>query len=146
MRLLVGLRRLEADVIALKIGAAVLPVGVEEEVVEPVRKVVVVRDVTLRLTAIVQLIEPRRDLLRAPQLHPERIVVGPAGIVADEVEEIGNAALGEPHPGIHEGFGGAERRVEAQSGAAPRGRRSRSTPAPTLRSAARNGKYGGPQT
>src|SRR3546814_7281381 len=57
--LLVGLRLIEAVGRIGEISAAILPVGVEEEIVEPVRQIVMMGNVLLRAPLPVEPIEPR---------------------------------------------------------------------------------------
>jgi hypothetical protein len=112
VRLLVGLSLFERLVPGAVVGAAVLPVGIQEEVVEAIRKVVVVRDVALRGAAVVQLIEVGADALRAAGFAADRIVVRPARVPCDEVEQLRYSTCRELHPPVHIGFRSPDRGIE----------------------------------
>src|SRR3546814_1352521 len=71
MGFLVRLRLFKAVVPTGEIGAAVLAVGVEEEIIEPVRQVVMMGDVLLRPHRVVQLGQARQPALAAGQRSEE---------------------------------------------------------------------------
>ena len=67
MALLGELRLVERLIGRLEIGAGILPVGVEEERVEPAVEIVVVRDVAPRAAARIELLQVAGEPRRGPR-------------------------------------------------------------------------------
>ena len=92
MRQFVGLRLLQAVVGIGVIGAAILLVGVEEQVVQPRRQVVMVRDILLRSPLHVDPVEPVLHRAEAPHERG-----GLQGILPALPGRIAGHQLDQPH-------------------------------------------------
>src|SRR3546814_2664249 len=98
------------------------PVGVEEEIVEPVRQIVMMGNVLLRAPLPVEPIEPR-DHPAAALLHAA-VAASPApgGVGAEQDDEVENLALDHHQPPVHIGLAAAEARIPGDvEGGAPVG-------------------------
>ena len=112
MRLLVGLRLLEAVVGVGEVGAAVLLVVVEEEFVELVAEVVMVRDVACARASDCCGRSRRlsRSLAPAKRVAPVALVL-PAVGADDQLEQVEDRPVLDDQPPVHIGFAKAEPRV-----------------------------------
>ena len=114
MQLLVRLRRLQIVVVAGEIGAAVLPVLVEEEIVEGAGEIVVMGDVALRLADRVVGVDQAGQ---PPQPLPPglaRVGLQIDHVLGHQIEHlIEVAALPGQRP-VHDGFAEIELRIGQQ--------------------------------
>ena len=114
MRLLVGLRLIEAVRRIGEIGAAILAVDVEEEVVESIVQIIMMGDVAPRGACAVETLKPPLEPIldeagqRTAQGDPPLF---PFAVGADEVDQVANVALLKDDPPVHIGFGGMEMRI-----------------------------------
>jgi hypothetical protein len=86
----------------LEIGAGVLLVGVEEEPVEPLVEIVVLRDVALRADRVVRRRKAARELTQRDDGAYRQGRALASGVLQGELEEIVNRALLDHEPLIHE--------------------------------------------
>ena len=106
------LRGIEAHRRIGEIGAGILAVGIEEQLVKPVVEIIMVGDVALRAVAQIDLPQPPRDPRVPPQREPHRVVTVPAQVEGDEIEQATDIAGLDHQPSIHIGFRRAQRRVD----------------------------------
>ena len=104
MALLGELRVVERLVGRLEISAAVLPVGVEEERIEPAVQIVVVGDITPRPGGQIELLQPALEVAGEPlRTSPDRR--HSVGRLAEhEGKEIGDCAFLDLQRAVHVGF------------------------------------------
>ena len=90
-----------------EIGAGVLPVAVEEQLVERAREVVVMRDVAARPASRVELLDPAQAHVDPPH-HPVEGVVAASDldVTADEVEEVVERGVLDGQQAVHVGLAG----------------------------------------
>ena len=115
MCLLRFLRFVERHSLARPIGAAILHVAVEEEAIEVVADVVMMRDVRPRAAAAVDRIHARFDPIDRLTHRPLVLEFGapiPRRVHAQQRDQLHDVALLDQHLAVHEGFGRAEPRVE----------------------------------
>ena len=112
MALLRQLRVVERLAGLLEIGAGILPVGVEEEVVEAGVEVVVARDVLLRPRAAVALVQAaKRDPRPIDRLDPrERRKI--LEVLRAEIEKLIKRAFGDDDAPVHEEFAEVGRGID----------------------------------
>ena len=114
MALLVGLRLLDGLIGREEVGAGILPVGVEEKIVERVREVVVMRHVLARAVQGIVLLEDAEGaaetIIKRCQQRARRQV----HVLGDEVEEIVDARILDRQLAVHEGLAEIKARVEEQ--------------------------------
>ncbi len=104
MALLGELRIVERLVQTFEIGAGVLPVGIEEQRIEPAVEIVMMRDVALRPRRHIELLQPPVEK-EQPPLQPRparRHAVG--GLAEHDREQVGDRALLHPQRAVHVGF------------------------------------------
>jgi hypothetical protein len=112
MGLLVGLGLFEACRRIPEVGAAVLPVAVEEEIVEPVGQVVVMRDVARRASPPVDQRQLAHQLAAAATDRLARLSARlPGRVRGHQIEQVENVSLLEDQPTVHVGFADADLRV-----------------------------------
>ena len=117
--LLEELRLLERLVAVLEVGAGVLPVAIEEEVVELVLEIVVVGHVALSpADRIVLLQQPEPALQRVGPPHHGRGFEC-RHVAADEVEQLVDVAVFDGQRAVHVGFAQRQPRPERQPYAGP---------------------------
>ena len=98
-----------------EIGAGILPVAVQEEVVQLVRQIVVVRDVGLRPRDRIVLMEaPQQRLAEAPGA-PERMLEGDPAADRADVHEVVERALLDRQRAVHIGLADMEIGVEREA-------------------------------
>ena len=115
MRLFRRLSLLQRHVGARPIGAAILHVAVEKEAVEVVADVVMMRDIRARRAPAIDRIEPRLhplDPFAERGLVLELCAAVPWRVRAQQADQLHDIALHDLHLAVHEGFGGAEPRIE----------------------------------
>jgi len=115
MRLFRRLRFLQRHIGTRPIGAAILHIAVEEEAVEVVADVVVMRDVRARRAPAVDRIQPRPDPLEPfaeRGLVLELCAAVPRRVRAQQADQLHDIALNDLHLAVHKGFGGAEPWIE----------------------------------
>ena len=117
--LLVELGLLERLVAVLEVGAGILPVAVEEEIVELAVEVVVVRHVALRLADRIVLFDPADRPL--PEIGPadERRGVDRRHVAAQEIEQVVDVAVLDRQLAVHVGFAEGEAGMKNQPDARP---------------------------
>src|SRR3546814_9056943 len=76
MRFLVELRLLQAVIGINEVGAAILTIPIKEEFVEPIRQIIVMRDIRLCAGALIDPVE-LADISAAALLQPSRPFQGP---------------------------------------------------------------------
>jgi hypothetical protein len=109
MALLLLLRGLQLVVRRQIVGAGILPIGIEKELVELARKVVMVSHVAARSMGWIELGNPAsRALHRSPQSWRPVIGVSPAHILAAKRGEIVDATILHGQRAVHVGFAGME--------------------------------------
>ena len=114
MRQLVELRLLQTVGGIGEIGAAILLVAIEEQIVEPARQIVMMRDVPLRSALHVDAVE---TVLHRPRCagEPARIEIVlpgfPLVVGGQQVDEVADIALLDDQPAVHEALARAQRRV-----------------------------------
>ena len=119
--LLGELRLVERLIGRLEIGAGILPVGVEEERVEPAVEVVVMRDVAPRAAARIELLRPpAQDSACSHAAAPRRRTLGASG--RGRCEQVRDRAVFDHQPAVHIGFAEPQLGIEqhAALGAARR--------------------------
>ena len=105
MALLGELRLVEPGAGPVEIGAGILPVDVEEQVVELRRQIVVVLDVPPRALRRVVLDNPAIDQPQPGDRPHPRLVLGlVAGVAEDQRQHVEDRALGDVDAAIHVGF------------------------------------------
>ncbi len=112
--LLVGLRHLDALVGRQKIGAGILPVGIEEEIVERVRKVVVMRDIGARAPQRIVLLENAEGAAETLIERRQRRARREAEVDGGEIQEVVDAGVFDRQRPIHERLADIEARIEEQ--------------------------------
>ena len=115
MALLGELRIVERLTGRFEIGAAVLPVGIEEERIEPAVQVVVVGDITPRPRRQVELLQPALEIADEPlRAGPDRR--HSVGRLAEhEGKEVGDRAFLDLQRAVHVGFADFHLGVEHHS-------------------------------
>ena len=112
MPLLGELRVVEALIGALEIGAAILPVGIQKQRVEPGVEVVMMRDILARAAAIVELVDPAAAVtqhgLRARKIRDR----GMRLLRHQKREQIRDGAGCQHEVAAHIGFAQPQFRVE----------------------------------
>ena len=108
MGLLVELRLVDVVRRIGEVAAAILQVGVEEELVEVVADIVVMGDVAQRRRLPVERAQQVSDPAALAQERIGAVAVLPAVAAADDVDEVEYLALFDDQPAVHEGFGGAQ--------------------------------------
>ena len=110
MPLLGELRVVERLAGAFEIGAAVLPVGVEEQRIEPAVEIVVMRDVAARAPARIELLEAAVQVAQQP-LRP-RPVRHLGALAEHDGKHVGDRALLDDERAVHVGFAEFELGIE----------------------------------
>ena len=100
---------------AIEIGAAVLPVGVEEQRIDARVDVIVVRDVGARAAARIVLLETARNVAQSLEPSGPARRAGVHFLVKGEGEEIGDVAFLNDKVAIHVGFAELQLGVEQHS-------------------------------
>ena len=114
MPLLGALGGLERCFSVWEVGAGILPVGIEKEIVDRAVDVVVVRDVAARAAGRIELCEPAREEARDVQaLCPARQRVR-HGILEHQGQQVIDAPLLHDEPAIHVGLADGQMRVEGE--------------------------------
>ena len=114
MALLVGLRFLDRLVGRQEIGAGVLPVAVEEEIVEHVGEIVVMRHVLARAVQGIVLLEDAEGATESVIERRQQRARRQVHVDGHEVEEIVKAGIFDRQRPVHEGLAEMEARVEEQ--------------------------------
>ena len=115
MALLVELRRLEIVVGPAEIGAGILPVLVEEELVEPLREVIVMGDVLARAMHRIVLLQPAQELAEPGIEGAQRVDRRALHVPRGEVDEIvDRPAVLDRQRAVHIGLADMEPRVEEE--------------------------------
>ncbi len=98
---------------ALEIGAAVLPVGVEEQRIEPAVEIVVMRHIAARAPARIELLQTAVQEAQQPlRPRPVRYV----GLLAEaDGQHVGDRALLDHESAVHVGFAELEFGIEENS-------------------------------
>ena len=120
-RFLASLGLLERLPGMLEIGAGILPVGVEEEIVEPLVVIVVAGDVRLRPLAVVALMQAaERDAGLLERLDPGQ-ALDLGEVARAQLEKVVEVALGDDEPAVHVEFAeiAAPDRAAVRRSAAP---------------------------
>ena len=104
MALLGELGVVEQLVGGFEIGAGVLPVGIQEQRIEPAVEIVMMRDVAPRARRHIELLQPPVEKAQPPlQSRPvRRHAVG--GLTEHDREQVGDGALLDPQGAVHVGF------------------------------------------
>ncbi len=105
MRLLVDLRLFQAVGRIGEIGAAILAVAIEEEIVELGRQIVMVRDVALRSPFLVEGAQPAERIAGKAHARFQAGIVAELlepGVVRDDVEQVVDIAALDHQPPVHE--------------------------------------------
>src|SRR5262249_26252278 len=102
--LLVELRRVEILVGLAEISTGILPVGVEEETVEAVREVVMMRDIGARPALRIVLLEPAQEVAEAGIERPQGMVRRLLEIARQEVKEVVDGAVLDGERAVHIGL------------------------------------------
>ncbi len=115
MALLGHLRLVQIRPRVREIGAGVLPVGIEEQVVEAVGQVVVVGDVGPRARHRVVLVKPAQEAAEAigEMADPHPLALAPA-VGGAEIEEVVEAALLHRQPAVHVGLAEGQIRADEE--------------------------------
>ena len=108
MGLLVELRLFDAVRRIGEVAAAILEVGVEEELVEVVADVIVMGDVAQRRRLPVERPQQVSEPAALAQEWIGSFAVFPAMAAANDVDEVEDLALFDDQPAVHEGFGGTQ--------------------------------------
>jgi hypothetical protein len=111
MRLLVGLRALQRHRRIGEIGAAILAIGVEEEIVQSIRQIVMMRHVAPRRAQRVEPPDRAQQPLADLALAVDPAAALPRHVRSDQVEQADDVAAIDHHPAIHERLAHAEPRV-----------------------------------
>ena len=111
MALLGELRVVERLVRVLEIGAAVLPVGVEEQRVEPAVEIVMMRDVAPCAPARIELPQAALEIAQQP-LRPRPVRRMPSVLAEHDGEHVSDGALLDDEGAIHVGFAELEFGIE----------------------------------
>ncbi len=120
MVLLVDLGLLERLIAGLEIGAGILAVAVEEEVVELVVEVVVMRDVALRPADRIVLLEDPHQALPAVGPAYERRAFQCGHVAAQQIKQVVDvAAAFDGEQALHVGFAKRQARSKGQPDAGP---------------------------
>src|SRR5262245_44125129 len=88
----------------LEIGAAVLPVGIEEQRIELAVEIVVMRDIASRPWRRVELQEPTIKVANEPLGPREEWRSAVAHLAEDHCKHIGDRALLDDNAAVHVGF------------------------------------------
>jgi len=113
MRLLVQLCLFEAVVAFGEVSTAILAIRVQEEVVEPGRQIIMVRDVLLRAAFLVVGPQPTERVPGNARARFQILLIGPileSVVPGDEIEQVVDVPLLQQHAPIHIGLARAERR------------------------------------
>ena len=113
--LLGGLRVIERLAGILKIGAGILPVGVEEEIVKPLIEIVVAGDVALGVAPMVALMEAAKRQARPVQRLGPGLILEVGEVARAELQEVVELAFGYDHPSVHIEFAERKRRIEHEA-------------------------------
>ena len=111
---LVLLRLLQALVVVEEVGAGVLHALVEEQLVEVVAEVVVVRDVLLRLADRIGLLEALQPQRHLAQHLLHRVRGERQAVDGKQRQEIPERRVLEAQAAVHVGFAGVELGIEEQ--------------------------------
>ena len=102
--LLRGLRVVERLAGIFEIGAGILPVGVEEEVVQALVEVVVAGDIAPGAPPVVALVQAaKRDARFGQRLHPG-LTLELRKVARAELQQVVKIALGDDEPSVHVEF------------------------------------------
>jgi hypothetical protein len=113
MALLGHLRLFQRHIRALEIGAGILHVGVEEELVEFARQIVVALDVAPGARGRVDLLEPAESMAQAfDGLGPRRFDAARSHILVEDAQEAEHVALDDFQLAFHEGFAQRQHGIE----------------------------------
>ena len=114
MRLLVGLRLLQAVLRIGVVGAAILAVVVEEELVQLVLEVIMVGDVALRLGGAVAAEQPLPAQLALLDRLAAVAAFLPPVVGGDELQQVEDRPVLDDQPAVHIGFADRQARVAHQ--------------------------------
>src|SRR3984893_407126 len=103
MALLRDLRVVQRHALVLEISARILPVGVEEERIEPAVEVVVMMNILARASARIELCGAAAEIARGSNGERGKRRRGRV-LRFDEIEKIGERALGDAEALVHIGF------------------------------------------
>ena len=115
MALLVRLRLLEVGVRMGEVGAAVLPVAVQEQIVQAIRQVVVVGDVRLRPRHRIVLVQTAQQRLPERQRPTQGAAVEVQAVGRADVHEVVERALLDRERARHVGLAEMQERIERQA-------------------------------
>ena len=122
MALLLLLRLLERLLAGPEVGAGILPVAIEEEIVELVVEVVVVRDVALRLANRIVLLEGPHQPLPLVGHADDECFIERGDVTADQVHQVVDVgAVLDGQLAVHVGFAEGKPRADRQADAGPPG-------------------------
>ncbi len=111
-RFLACLRFLERVVGSLEVGAAILLVGVEEQLVEPAIQIIVVRDVAARAPGIVAADDAAREEAIATEKARRERALLLLGVAQHELEELVDGPALDHEATVHEQLPDAQLGVE----------------------------------
>ena len=114
MALSVRLRLFERIARIVEIGAGILPVGIEEEVIERVRQVVVMGDVLARFPKRIVLPEDAQPAADDIAEFEDRMRRRKRHVTADQLEQIVDARILDGEAAVHEGLAELQRRVQEE--------------------------------
>ena len=113
MALLGGLRLLQRHVGPLEIGAGILHVVVEEELVEFAGEIVVALHVAFGADCGVHLMQAAEGVAHAfDGLRPHGVDAARSHILENDAQQVERIALDDIELAVHEGFGSGEHRIE----------------------------------
>ena len=117
--LLCGLGVIERLAGIFEIGAGILAVGIEEEIVKPLVEVVMAGDIALGAQPIVALVQAtKRDARLGQGLRPG-LAFQFGEVTGAELQKVVKAAFGYDQPSVHVEFAERQRRIEHQVAALP---------------------------
>ena len=115
MALLGGLRVIERLAGIFKIGAGILPVGIEEEIVKPLVEIVVAGDVAFGVAPMVALVEAAKRQARPVQRLGPGLILEVGEVARAEFQEVVELAFGYDQPPVHVEFAERKRRIEHET-------------------------------
>ena len=119
MALLVELGLLQCLAGLGEVGTGILAVAVEEEVVELVVEVVVMRDIALRTANRIVLLDQAQDFLEREGPTQQGSGLDGRDVAAEEVEQVVDVAVLHRQVAIHVSFAEREARTQYQANARP---------------------------
>ena len=113
--LLVQLCRLQVEVRLGEVGAGVLPVAIEEQVVQLAGQIVMVRDVAPRARHRIELARAAQQTMEAAERALERALPDDREVAADEVEKVVERGVLDRQRAVHVRLAGAQFGVEREA-------------------------------